>query len=248
MKFNRTIPLVAAGILLVALSGCKGKGGDKGTKIPEEYTVGEATISALVVYDDVTVTEEASEGSKAVTYLYEGVKKPGATVDAYVAQLLDDGKGFVIVDEQYQKSEAPDFQAEEGSVWLARESAQEGKLLTISLKWTVDTCTVVLDVVDDVITEEPQGMTLMEATDYFRGLPPSALRLSGNSMHEYNVYVLDGLVLVNQRPCMQIRVYCDDNPVGTNELIGMYLMTSDGKTIYRMENGEDELEKMNISG
>lgn len=232
------------GVLLITLTGC---GGKKESKAPNEYTIGEETVFAIAASDDaVNVTETSEEDSDAITYAYDGMAAPGSAIETYITQLTEMEGAFSIVDDTFHKTQAPDFQAEEGSVYLARDAAEEGKLMTLALEWSEETCRVRVEMSEGRVEEAPPGMTLMEAVDYFEQISPTSLGLEGTSMEEYSIYVLDGVVFVDERPCMQLNVYSADNPIETNELMGMYLMTGDGKHVYCVDEYRENISELKI--
>lgn len=232
MQFKQKIAAVVAGTLLASLAGCGG--GEEDAVAPETYTIGGETITALAAYEGVTVTQSSEEDSTEIVYVYEGIQAPGAAVESYAAQMTGEEGGFSFVDENDLREDAPDYNASEGDIYLARPAAEEGTLLSIELEWAAETCTVTTESREGTI-QEAEGMTYFEALDYFNSLSPASLGLEGASMKQYGVYAPEGTVLVDERPCLRLNVYSTENPEGTNELVGMYLMTGDGRHVYRLE-------------
>ncbi len=237
-KLNRKFFLILAGVLLIAaalfvyLFVQPGK--EKTPPPPNEYSISSLTVAALPSEAGVSVSEEEDmEDSGEVIYQYTGFTSAGDTVADYT-QVLTKEYGFTIVDDAYYEMDPPDFTSEEGLVTLAKPDISEGNLLAVQLSWFGEDCTVILSNPEGTI-QEPEGMTLLETLDYFRALSPATLGLSGTSMKEYQIYALDGTVLVDRRPCLQINVYTNTNQEGTNEIQGMYLMTSDGQHLYRLD-------------
>lgn len=235
MKRKTWRSVILLGLLLCTLPGCKG---EKTAPLPEAYTVGDQSIAALVTVDaeGLKVTETPQEETGGVTYTYEGQDSFGALVEDYTTKLTEEN-GFAVVDETFCKQDAPDFMAPEGEVHLARTSAAgEGKLMSLLLNWRENTCTVTVEEqTGEISNRSAEGMTLMECIDYINSLPPAALGLPGTSMQEYLVYALDGTAMVDEVPCLRVNIYHNQTPEGTNDLVGMFLMTNDGQHIYRLD-------------
>ena len=87
-------------------------------------------------------------------------------------------------------------------------------------------------------------MTLASAVDHFKSISPASLGLSGASMEEYHIQSQDGVVMVDGAPCMQLRVYSNQNVEQTNEFMGSFLMTSDGAHIYRLNEAQRSVQEI----
>jgi hypothetical protein len=199
--------------------------------------------------DEEEAEEEEEEPSVAVAYRYEGLSDPLELVSAYTAFLTATDVGFSTVDSDYERIDAPDFaEAEpEGSIVVAMNAPEDGKALSVKLDWTEENVIVTLDLADGKVHDPPLStagvayasgatMTLTEAVDYMRSLQPSALGLDGASMDEYNIYVLDGAVLVNGNPCIPLNIYRNDGTVASNQIAGSYLLANDASHVYRLDN------------
>lgn len=253
-KLNPKLLIAAAVVVVAGAAAFFLLGPGKGEEPPApvtEYTLGGENISALTTYEGVSVEKvsgEEEEGEEATeeVYAYEGLEATGALIQAYAEQLSSEEGGFSVVDESCQKTDLPDFEADEGVVRLAKDStAEEGKVLSMELSWSGSQCTVILDMPEGAVHEaESQGMTLMELSDYVKRLSPATLGLEGTSMDQYEVYVIDGSVLVDDRPCVRVNVYSKDNPEETNHVKGMYLMTGDGRHIYRLDQEQGTVEEL----
>lgn len=254
MKRNLKI-LLMIGLILLTLTGCGGKKDkEKEAEIPETYTIGEESVFALAVYDGVTVVEvgqgdeeEEGEESQNLSYVYEGIKTPGLAMEMYTAQLTAEEVGFAFIDKEHYEIEPPDFRTEEGEVYLARPTQTGDTMMMLTLKWSEEKCVVDVAVVDGGIKEAPPGMELMEAVDHFRSFSPAKLGLQGNSMKDYRIYALDGAVMVDNQVCLQLNVYSSDNTAETNELLGMYLMTSDGRRVYQLDEYRDDIKELKVN-
>ena len=146
-------------------------------------------------------------------------------------------------DDQSDKEAAP-----------AKDQAPAPKkwLITVQIDWRAGNCVVTVDQKEGSITSPPKKagasaaktMTLTGAVDHFKGISPASLGLAGASMEEYQVQSLDGIVMVDGAPCMQLRVYSNQNVEKTNEFMGSFLMTSDGAHIYRLNEGQRTVEEI----
>ena len=222
---------------------------------PTSYRIGGVDVAALpVLSEEITVyqeavkqetqdgeeteeTEEKPSESDTVVYRYEGFEATGSLVEAYVVLMNTVDTGFCIVDDTLAETEAPDYEAEEGSVHLARNGAEEGKVMSIQMAWSQGCCTVTVETLTGEITEPPvpEAMTISEAEDYVRSMSPARLGLAGTSMQEYNIYVIDGTVLVDGIPCIRLNVYRDDGKAETNEVVGIYFLSADKAHIYKLD-------------
>ena len=210
--------VAAVGVAFFWMRGDSSADGERSIDPPEEYRIGGVDVIALpVMSDGVAVYQEkpantgtdadTDTGTKdgaapevkntadAVAYRYEGLSGAGTLVSAYTAVLTSPDLGFDIVDEALCRADAPDFSAESGDVNLAHRGAEAGKVMRLQLTWAAGTCTVVTDAPEGEITDPPapEGMTMEEALDYVRGLPPALLGLEGSSMEDYRIYALDGM-------------------------------------------------------
>lgn len=198
--------------------------------------------------DSSEVSENAEDGSETESSESEAPeKKETKTVVLR----------YFFVNDNFEEVELPDFNAETGSAHLARATGKENELISIRAEWTPTRCAVTVGMAHGVIKELPpkenngsafgspyvSPMTELEAIDYVASLTPSQLGLEGASMEEYDVYSMTGSVMVNDEPCMQIRVFSKDNPAGTNAVEAFYLIDSMG-TLYRIEESTGEISKV----
>ena len=260
MKRKKLMVILAAVILAGAACAAvfllkdRGDGAEERKEInpPTSYRIGGVDVAALpVLNEEIAVyretvkqetqdgeeAEEAPSASDAVVYRYEGLEAPGSLVEAYAALMDTADTGFCIVDDMLAETDAPDYEAEEGSVHLARNGAEEGKVMSIQMAWSQGCCTVTAGTLPGEITEPPvpEAMTISEAADYVRSMSPSRLGLEGTSMQEYNIYVIDGTVLVDGIPCIRLNVYRDDGKAETNEVAGIYFLSADKAHIYKLD-------------
>lgn len=221
-------------------------------ELPEQFEVGEMKVSALA---PLIAANVQAVKSVRVMYTYVDLTDAGAEAANYVSQLVSKD-GLYVVDEEFVRTDAPDFTVPEGEVLLAKNLPKAGTagaadgdsepvdmVLTVRLSWEPGTCVIVGDQEEGQVTSPSQGnrpssgatMSMNGALDYVKGLPPSVLGLSGESMAEYKVYALEGSAMVNGMPCIRMKVYSQDNPNGTNSIAGSYLLSNDGQHLYQLD-------------
>ena len=175
----------------------------------------------------------------SLIYTYAELPVAGALVESYAKVLADLEDPFQPVDKEGQPTEASDYTGETGTVRLARNAVEPELLYRIRLDWTPTSCAVTVDRVEGHL-EKPkppvqvEPMTLTQAVQYLEGISPQRLGLEGDSMDVYDVYPIEGIVMVNGQACIQFRVYRQTDQ-GTNDVKGMYLMTADRSHLYRLD-------------
>ncbi len=254
LGWKRTSGALLAAALLVAL--CCGCGGE--AALPSEYSVAGQSVPALLVPEGGSMAE-----TEETTYTYENVTDSAEVAKSYVVQLTGEDNGFLAVDETYTQTDEPDFEADEGSVLLAKaiedgegegtsqaeDAAQqpESELLLVQVDWAAESCVVTTSRVAGSITYPKAEsavvappMTEGALLEYIKSLSPVALGLSGTSMDAYRIYTMTGDVYVDGRPCRRVQVYSRDEISETNRFEGLYLISSDRK-IYRMDPSTDAI-------
>lgn len=220
------------------LTGC---GKDDKTALPETYQIGEDAAPALRLGEQEGTLEDADtpeEGEVvAYAYTYGGLSDAKALANAYAALLTSEENSFTVVDEEGYQAELPDFSQEEGTVYLAKPSAVEGKLFEVSVAWKEGQCEVAITQPEGEIlkAEVVDPMTLPDAVDYIRSLSPVDLGLTGSSMADYNIYPSMGAVFVDGSACLELNIYSKENVSETNDIQGTYLLTGDKKHLYRLD-------------
>ena len=272
MEHKQLRRAVLVAVCLCLLAGCgkkdKEETPEETSNLLAEYPVGEQTVAAL------STEESGVTMDSVVTYTYSGLSSAGTTAQDYAGQLRGSESGFSIVDEEYVKTDAPDFTQPEGEVLLAKnlESAaapegggedKEGEgeasappaedmVLYVRVSWSEGTCVVSADEAPGKVTAPPPtlapppGMSMMEAEDYFKSLSPADLGLPGESMEDFSIYTMSGAVLVDGNPCVRMNVYSNDNPQHTNELVGCFLMNGNGTHLYRLDTATNTVEELDI--
>jgi hypothetical protein len=241
-------------LLLVSLTGC----GKKAT-LPEEYEVGEETITALMPEGKkIGFTQEKTEEDEAAVYTYSGLSETGALIESYAEQMQEEEDPFTVVDDDCVQTEAPDYTQAEGSVSLAKAAETEGEVYFLTVDWTEEDCTVTVDTREGTIgtgeEEEPAveeeqtgtGLTLTNAVDYLRSFDPNQLGLDGSSMDQYEIYSLNGAVYVDGLPCLRLKVCSTDNTQQANEISGNFLVSSDRNHIYSLDEASGIVTELKV--
>lgn len=244
------LALLAAVVLLsMAACGKKDKDGEgaDSPELIEEYPFGEQTVSGLMS-DEPTAAVSAST---VITYNYTGLSSPGSAVNGYVSLMTGEENGFSVVDNDFVMSDEPKY-SEKGKVLLARSADVEdsggeedavpsNRLLLLDISWDENGCEIVTREAEGVIAPPPEPMTMHEAQKYLESLKPEKLGLEGDSMDEYDVFTFDGTIMVDEHVCVRMNVYSIDNVQHSNEFMGCYLMSLDGRHLYRMDTSTAEI-------
>lgn len=214
--------------------------------VPNAYFVGSESLVAVQAEQGMYLSELYVAEDGAFVYTYAGFTAVNESVQAYVEMLVSADHGFSIVDgETFRTATAPDYTLTEGTVSLSKP-AENDKITVIRLDWAEDRCVASISIEDAPIIENKPatnknniGLSHTGASDYLKELHPSVLGLEGDSMDAYNVYIMTGFTYVNGEACLRIKIYSDDNDVGTNVHVGTYFMSGNGEHIYRL--GDDGL-------
>lgn len=267
IKSRRILPALMAAAVLLSMAACGkkdkdgGEGGEDGepaaAELIAEYPFGEQTVPGLRSEDPAA----AVNANTVVTYSYTGLSSPGGAVRDYVSLMTSGENGFAVVDRDFVMDEEPEY-GEQGSVLLAKSAsavtagaedsedeegggaqpeASENCLMLLDISWDESGCVVVTSQAEGVISQPPEPMTMYEAQEYLKSLPPEKLGLEGESMDAYEVFTFDGAVAVDGRACVRMNVYNIDNVQQSNEFMGCYLVSLDGRHLYRLDTGTQEI-------
>lgn len=143
--------------------------------------------------------------------------------------------------------DAETLQMVDGTVLLARETTSpsaEGRLFQLRLTWTADgACTVEVSCPVASFPAEPL-VNSGGALNYIKSRRPSDLGLPGESMDEYNIYNQDGVLVIDGRVYRKFIVYELNEKTGTNSYVGEYLLSGDGRSIYKRDSLTGVLERV----
>ena len=79
----------------------------------------------------------------------------------------------------------------------------------------------------------PAPMDTAAAMDRFAAMSPESLGLEGESMSEYRYYATGKTITVDGIKCREIMVYSVSGSAGTNDIEGRYLLSMDGRKVFR---------------
>lgn len=275
-------------------------------ELPETIMVGETSIAGMTLGADESGA--LAEKSKLVIYRYTNLVDAGKAAETYVGQLAAESPAFSVVDEEFVRTDRPDFTAEEGMVLMARNvpveapatasAAPEGSaqpedaesadpeasgdiqetaspgpegsaepqeseapadaptpmVLSVRIEWAPGVCVVTANEEEGQVTSPPPSagpsshtVTQRGAKQILQEMEPAQLELVGGSMDEYEVMPVDGTELVDDRPCIRLYVYSDDNRPNSNEFMGSYLMSIDGEHLYKVDPVTDEIKELDYT-
>ncbi|MBR2894355.1 MAG: hypothetical protein IKC03_01680 [Oscillospiraceae bacterium] len=126
------------------------------------------------------------------------------------------------------------------------ENAENNKITLVQLEWKKRDCIVSVSVDNKPVKEEEKkpnhkgsaSIGHTEAVDVLKSLAPASLGLGGESMENYNIYITNGYVYVNDQACLCAKIYGETNSTHTNFYQGTYFLSGDGEHIYQLnENG-----------
>lgn len=266
-KFRAAALSLAVACLLSACGKKDGAEAEETPALPEEYAFSETVVVPALTTEDTGVQYGVAT---AVTYEYEGLSDPAGTASNYATDLRR--SGFTVVDQEFSEIDPPDFSTAEGSVLLAQDyvpevpegSEQEEEapadqeeqvpqVVTAELNWMENECTVTIDLEEGQVipapppppSPKPNPMSISEALDYLNTLSPSVLGLSGASMSGYNIYAVDGAVMVDDQACLRMNVYSRGEG-GANEFAGVYLLSGDGLHLYQLNEEASTVRELEL--
>lgn len=222
-------PLICGVILL---SGC----GE--SSLPEAYSVGEDSLPALTTL--VTLDPEPQctvlTGEDGTSYQYTELEEPAQAVTEYRTALETEYDCVALSAEGTPLSEDQDL-APEGELVLTKESDTGTGTFLLALSWNESACTATPSVEEEAPQEENAStvppsestMTMQEVTKYFLSLPPARLELSGESLEGCDVFCENGLVLLDDSPCLCVNVY------RSGVILGSYLFDPVSRDVYHLD-------------
>ena len=87
-------------------------------ELPAELKVGEESVVGMALGSDESGAEAVL--AKTITYTYINLNDAGKAAETYVNQLAAEEDRFSVVDEEFVRTDRPDFTAPEGTVIMAR--------------------------------------------------------------------------------------------------------------------------------
>ncbi len=216
---------------------------------PETYEVDGTVFPAFPSANKVStlkaLSEEETDPNTTVTcvYNYGQVEDVVAKISAYCEGLLQEEAGFYSVEEETLKRELPELEEGPGDLRLVRPVEKEGAeeqntVIFVRMLWDEESLKVAVGLAEPEtplkLEEEKKPATVNYAVDFVSKRKPSELGLEGESMTEYQVIALDGLVMVKNTPCLRINVYYKNPQSHSNELRGNFLFATRTHKLYKV--------------
>ena len=227
----------AAALLLAALlTAC---GSSEKQEPPQVYVVGEdslPSLNALVTLDEgFQFQQSVGEDGETITYVYSGLSDGAGTAQAYTEALETDYECQIGADAQ--TGGTADFTAASGQAAAIRSATDPAQTFVLSIQWEESSCSVTPSLVQtaDLSWPQPDTVTLEEAVAYVKSLSPAYLGLTG-SMDDYNVIPQDGIVMLDDRPCLCVNVYLAQ----THQIQHSYLLTLPDLQVYLLDRTTGE--------
>lgn len=248
MRCKRILAMLLLLLLLGGVTAC----GDKEESeieedlkvIPNAYFIGSEVITAVQPEKGLYLAQLTTAEDGSFIYSYAGFEDVSTSMQAYAEMLTNEEHGFKIVDgTTFRSAAAPDYTTESGTVSFSKDSENE-KITVVRLDWSSGACVAHISVEDAPVIEEPKpakkksnyGLSHTGAIDYLRELDPAVLQLEGDSMEQYNIYIVNGFTYVNGEACLRAEIYSDENTAATNVIVGRYFVSGDGEHIYRLND------------
>lgn len=231
VRINLLPCLLLAACLALVLSAC----GGKNAAMPETYQVTkDETLPAFgktlpeESQDSLSYTPlEEGKGDEGVTaYQYTGLTNGGVAVESYVSDLTAN-YDCQIIDEENTVTQPPDYTQEEGSVIVGKDSQDESGLCILTLNWNGVSCTVERTFQKGESIQKPQNLSLTDAADTVKGY----LQGQGYAAEDYVVWAEEGLVRLDNIPCILVKVYTADE----HAIQDTYLVAAQGGEIYLLD-------------
>ncbi len=268
MKLQRLFGLALA----LLLSGC---GGDEGGA-PSEYPTSGDPVPALTefVMEEVPEGEEepeepkvasfvssepgtAPDGTAGIVYHYTALPDGGNSIRQYVGALTAEEMGFVVVSPHNGWETSFTFSADADAIHITKNPLEATTDTYLYITWDGNTASVLvyerpavaegeeaLPLIPD--PNNPEASSPPEALNFVMSLAPSLLGLDGDSMSKYEVYFQQGLVQVDDTPCMQLRVYELREPELTNVYRETYFLSADLKLLFKLDRDSGAVEEISL--
>lgn len=221
-----TLPLLTA---LLLLTGCGG--GDNETALPDSYTVGgdsSPSLSSLVTLnEDAQFQQTQDEESDSVTYFYSQLTSGSETAQSYT-QALETDCGYTI--ESDSAGGPVDFSAASGQVLAIHDTEDPEKVLLLTIQWEESSCSVTPSLTEADELAQPEPVTLKQAVERIKSVPPEQLGLSGQT-EDYLFIPQDGTVLLDNQSCYCVNVY-QRQPY---QFLDSFLLSLPDLHIYRLD-------------
>ena len=232
---NKHFATVLLTCAAAVLSGCSGD-----QELPEAYSAGEETLpslTALVTLDPSPECAEETEGEET-SYHYTELDTPVQAVTDY-RDALEADYDCVPLSPQGERLAEDETLSDSGELILAKESSSGDGLFQLDLTWDDTSCTITPSFEEGAtLPEEGVSMTMDDAVNYVRSMPPSALGLTGATMADYDIFCEDGLVLLDGAPCLCMNVYLSGSYQGS------FLFSPSSMSLYRLDRSTGDVQPL----
>lgn len=239
------------GALLLLLTGCGG--GEEAAALPDNYVFGQEMLPAMGeeqgvgteqgVSCEVTTDSETGE----TIYAYSGLTSGQETAAAYL-EALETQYGCSPMDEEGVRQANAAVTDAEGSILVGKDMADGSGILRLDIQWAETTCQLTASILEGMQLQDPaepekEPIGVTAAVAELKSMTPEELGVPEGET--YMVYADDGYIMVDDEVCYRLKLY-RRTAVDTREIVGIYLMSLDGSTIYRL-NGDNQAEPLNRS-
>ena len=246
MKILKHLPIVA---LLLMLTACGGSGAE--SPVNYDYDTGDSLPSlsaAVALPEEMSFSEEEDKESGTVTYCYADLTDTGEYVSKYV-DILESMYTCSVIDAQGVLQTEQSVSGDTGDIYVGAEAPGGGGVLQLHIVWDEASCSISPALLADQKITEPEpepssssSLTLDEAIQFFQELSPATLGLDGSSMAAYEIYPDEGLVMVDNQPCIPVKVYGG----AERRFAGSYLLSLDGSRLYQTDLSSDQVQELPI--
>lgn len=246
MKILKHLPIVA---LLLMLTACGGSGAE--SPVNYDYDTGDSLPSlsaAVALPEEMSFSEEEDKESGTVTYCYADLTNTGEYVSKYV-DILESMYTCSVIDAQGVLQTEQSVSGDTGDIYVGAEAPGGGGVLQLHIVWDEASCSISPALLADQKITEPEpepssssSLTLDEAIQFFQELSPATLGLDGSSMAAYEIYPDEGLVMVDNQPCIPVKVYGG----AERRFAGSYLLSLDGSRLYQTDLSSDQVQELPI--
>lgn len=241
MEKNQWKVLWAAGAMACLLAGCGGS--SEAAALPENYVFGQEMLPAMGEAQGVgaelgatcEVTTDGETGE--TTYAYSGLESGQEAAQAYLDALQGEYGCSVMDADGIRRSGAAT--EEEGELLVGKDMADGSGILSLRIQWSADTCQLTSSILDGMQLQDPpkapekiDPIGVTAAVEQLESMTPEELGVPADQT--YTAYADDGYIMLNDEACYRLKLY-GRSDVDTPEIMGTYLMSLDGKTVYRLE-------------
>lgn len=225
MNYRQKLRFLCALAAMLCITAC----GDD-PQPPASYTSGETSLPSLTelveLPEDSQYEETQDEESGTSSYTYSGLENSGETVKEYTDLLTKDYNCTLV--------QQADFSNASGTVVAGIDSEAGDGMMKLSIDWDEQSCTVTPSFTEgESVTNTAEPMSLQEILTFFHTISADYLGLDPNA--SYSIIPEDGVVMVDDMPCICLDVYYTD----THQIAGTYIISQQCDHVYRLDRGNN---------